>query len=641
VAVALLLPAPRSRPDHAPSPGLYLAMILLVALGMGFVQQLRAPFIPDRFERVLLVAAPALWLLLALGLQRLWHETKLAAALVFLLILALSTTSLLFFYTTPRYAERDYRPLIATVRQNIQRGDSIFAIFPWQVGYFWAYWPADTLPPLIVSPSEAWDDEVRGALDEGLGRGAIWFPEHLALGGLLESASEEYLGQHSHQLLNRWYGAETRLTAWDTPSAAATSLDPPPTPLSWQGGVTLAHASWQMETSRLYFDLEWEGEQHLRPADFTFSLWLTGPAGYRWAQRDVNPLAQPWPPLEASAGPWQNADHIALTLPVGLPPGDYDLWAALLDAHDQPLPLAGPNPAPQAWLGSLTISARPGRIAAIPAQFPAQLTSSSLIFHGHSRSTPPYLPGDDLHLSLFWEATAPLPVDYFVFIQLLDEDKQVVAGLEEPPLSWLPTSHWPTETPIRSQHRLRIPAALPAGRYRMIAGLFVPQAGERVGWEGHDFITLADIQTEERPRDFTPPTPQHPLALTLVGGHRLVGYDLVAGESAGSPVNLTLYWIPAGATQRHYSTFVHLLDDNDEIRSQSDSEPDHGAHPTTSWLAGEVIRDAHTLTLPSSLSSAPYRLEIGLYDPQTGERLPFVDAQGAITADHIVLPLRF
>lgn len=639
--VALLLSKRRSHPLHSSNPSLYLLLVLTISLAIGFIQQLRAPFIPDRFERVLLVAAPALWLLLALGLRKLWLETKVAAVLMFSLLVAANAASLFTFYTTPRYAHRDYRPLIATVQQNIQAGDSIVAIFPWQIGYFWAYWPAATRPPIIASPSEAWGDEVMLLLDERLSKGGVWFPEHLALGGLLESASEDYLGQRSYQLLNRWYGAETRLTAWTKPSQAATVLIPPPTPINWQKDITLSDATLQMEASRLYLELQWQGEQKIQPPDYTFSLWLTGPAGYRWAQRDVNPFAQPWPPLTDSTPPWRNTDRIALTLPVGLPPGDYELWAALLDGQNQPVPLAGPNPAPQAWLGSLSVSPQANRIATIPAQFPAKLISPPLTFHGYSRSDAPYLPGDDIRLSLFWETTAALPADYFIFVQLLDSEGKVVAGLEEPPLRWLPTQRWPLDIPIRSQHHLRIPAELPAGRYQLIAGLFDPQTGERVSWGRHDYISLVEIQTAERPHSFTPPHPQHPLALTLVGGHRLVGYDLVAGESAGSPINLILYWIPAGATKQRYSTFVHLLDGNDTIRAQSDSEPAQGAHPTTSWLAGEVIRDAHTLTLPSTLSKGPYRLEIGLYDPRTGERLPFVDARGEVSSDHIVLPLDY
>ncbi|NOZ48844.1 MAG: phospholipid carrier-dependent glycosyltransferase [Chloroflexi bacterium] len=639
VAAALILSRPKSSPRQTPAPELYLLLVLLIPLSIGFGQQLRAPFIPDRFERVLLIAAPALWLLIALGLAQMWRQAPAAALLIAGLLLGLQGISLWGFYSTPRYAERDYRPIIATVQENVQANDSIFAVFPWQIGYFWAYWPPETRPAIIASPNEAWGPDVARVLDARLAQGGVWFPEHLALGGLLESAAEDYLGQHSYQLMNRWYGTETRLTAWTRPGAAAVDTATLPSPLSWQPGITLTQATVKRDARRIYFDLAWQGSQPLRADELTFSLWLSGPAGYRWAQRDVNPFAQPWPALEASAGPWRNSDRIALTLPGGTPPGEYDVWAALLNAQDQPLVLAGDNPAAQAWLGTLQVPLLSPEGATLPAEYAADVAGTGWHFRGHSRNDAPYLPGDDIRLSLFWQADAVPQVDYFVFAQLLDDRGQVVAGLEEPPLAWLPTSQWPASVPIRSQHRLRIPAALAPGHYRLITGLFDRQTGARVMWGGDDFLPLAEIDIDARPHDFATPHPQNPLDLTLAGGHRLVGYDLVAGESPGSPVNITLYWIPAAATEQRYSSFVHLLDANDELRGQSDTEPAQGRHPSTSWLAGEVIGDAHTLTLPALRPRPPYYLAIGLYDPQTAARLPFVDAAGNILSDHIILPL--
>ncbi len=603
----------------------YLLITLGVALAVGFAQQLQAPFIPERFERLLLIAAPALWLLLALGLHMLWQQVPAAACVTAGLLLFMQGASLWGFYQIPRYADRDYRPLIATVQQNVAEGDSVFTVFPWQIGYFWAYWSADTRPPIVASPGEAWGPEVARALDARLATGAVWFPEHLALGGLLESAAEDYLHTRSYQLLNQWYGAETRLTAWSLPTEAEPALTMSD-PIEWQSGMTLLSAQAQRRDRRLYWDLTWDGVSTTPGQDLTFSLWLTGPAGYRWAQRDVTP--------------WQDAGRIVLNSPVGTPPGEYDVWAAMVDARGKAVPLAGDNPALQAWLGTVQLPVMTPGPAAIPAQFPASVSGNGWHFAGHSQSDGPYLPGDDVQLSLFWQADAPPAVDYFVFVQLLDKDGKVVAGLEEPPLAWLPTSAWPLGTPLRSQHRLRLPADLPAGRYRLIAGLFDRQSGLRVRWEGDDFLLLGYLRSQSSEHDFTIPHPQVPLNLTLVGGHRLVGYDLVAGASEGSPVNLTLYWVAAGATDRRYSSFVHLLDAQDRLRGQTDAEPAHGAHPTTSWLAGEVIRDAHTLNLPVTDPAPPYYLTLGLYDPRTGERLPFVDAQGNIIADHITLPLQ-
>ena len=640
--------------DRLRSPAAYLLAILLAALTVGFIQQMRAPFIPEHFERVLLYAAPALWLLVALGARSLWHESR-AAAMLFLLVLALlQIANLTAFYLTPRYAGRDYRPLIATVQKNLRPGDGVFTIYPWQAGYFLAYLSPQSHPqlvsepgppqaeggeiitPILLSPDEDWTPAVQQSLDDMLHYGGVWLPEHLSLGGGFERKVEGYLDAHSSQLLNEWYGQETRLTGWDAPRGAGRQT-PLVTPQAWGNGVRLEDG-WFAETPyRIFFHLTWAGEQTVNPSDLSYSLWLQGPDGNRWGQRDVTPFAHPWPPLAPDAPtPWRNEDAIALTLPAGAPPGDYDLILALLNPDLTPISTDGPNPAADVWLESVQRAENPP-VTPYP-DHPLSKTGAGIDFLGYDGADALYLPGDDMHITLYWQPRGPLTPAHDVFLQLLDEKGQMVAGMEAPPLSWLPTTDWEA-LPLRTQHSLRIPADLPPGDYRLITGLFEPESGARITWGKQDAITLGEVAIGSRPHDFQPPHPQHPLDLTLQGGHKLAGYDLNARAQPGAPIHLTLYWLPAGPTDSHYSVFIHLIEPDGTILAQDDQEPAAGEHPTTSWLAGETITDAHIFAFPDTASSGPFGLEVGLYDPRTGQRLPFVDNEGNIIADHIVIPL--
>ncbi len=634
------------------SPAVYLAFILLTALIIGFVQQLRAPFIPQRFERVLLFAAPALWLLLSLGVRSLWRESR-AAAVIFLAVLALMQgASLVAFYTTPRYADRDYRPLIHTVSQNLRPGDNIFVIYPWQAGYFLAYLPQDQAPTLVqpddawipdrdeapwlvLSPDPDWTPAVERTLEMLLRFGGVWFPEHLSLGGIFEARVEHYLDENSYYLLNRWYGSETRLTGWDAPRGAA-HLNELVTPQVWENGVRLTEAAYPGYAYRIFFDLTWEGDGAITPEELISSLWLRGPDGQRWAQQDVTPFARPAPSLAPDApAPWRNTDRIAMTLPAGMPPGDYDLMMALLHSDLSPVSTDGPNPAPEVWLQTISLS--PPAVAPHP-DYPAMAQGQGIDFLGYDKGIGPWLTGDDIAVTLFWHPDGPLTPDRNLFLQLLDGGGRMVAGMESPPIPWLPTSAW-SDAPLRTQHKLRVPADLPPGEYRVIAGLFDPQSSERIVWGKKDALELGSVIIAARPHDFTPPSPRHPLDLTLQGGHKLVGYDLVARTEPGAPVNLILYWRPDGPTGSHYSVFVHLIDHDGDILAQDDGEPASGEHPTTSWVAGEIITDAHAFPFPAADAEGPFGLEVGLYDPLTGQRVPFVNADGKIIADHIVLPL--
>ena len=73
--------------------------------------------------------------------------------------------------------------------------------------------------------------------------------------------------------------------------------------------------------------------------------------------------------------------------------------------------------------------------------------------------------------------------------------------------------------------------------------------------------------------------------------------------------------------------------------SRSDlNVPAAGARPTTGWLPGEVIHDTHPLTLAPDASPGRYLLEVGMYDPTSGERTHVLDERGDDTGDHILLP---
>ena len=126
------------------------------------------------------------------------------------------------------------------------------------------------------------------------------------------------------------------------------------------------------------------------------------------------------------------------------------------------------------------------------------------------------------------------------------------------------------------------------------------------------------------------------LPITLGGRAKLLGYDL---EQADRSLRLTLYWQGTAKMEADYQVFVHVLDPASEaIVAQRDAMPGGGAYPTTLWAEGEVVRDEHVL----SLADAPagrYRIALGLYHPQTWERLsPDAEGEAVISDNRILLP---
>jgi len=91
----------------------------------------------------------------------------------------------------------------------------------------------------------------------------------------------------------------------------------------------------------------------------------------------------------------------------------------------------------------------------------------------------------------------------------------------------------------------------------------------------------------------------------------------------GDVVALTLYWQALEPVPHDYTVFIHLLGEHDRVIAQRDAPPGLGARPTSQWRPGQVLADPHLLVLPETAYAPDQAVwEVGLYDAQTGHRLP-------------------
>ncbi|GEM_PF-1955680 len=116
------------------------------------------------------------------------------------------------------------------------------------------------------------------------------------------------------------------------------------------------------------------------------------------------------------------------------------------------------------------------------------------------------------------------------------------------------------------------------------------------------------------------PAVRAPIQHDVVPGLSLVSVTTPAPGEPGGALAVHLRWSTETGHLARYTVFVHLLDTDGKLQAQSDAEPDSGQFPTSSWLAGELVDDVHTLRLPSALAPGSYTLLIGLYPTgQPGE----------------------
>lgn len=132
---------------------------------------------------------------------------------------------------------------------------------------------------------------------------------------------------------------------------------------------------------------------------------------------------------------------------------------------------------------------------------------------------------------------------------------------------------------------------------------------------------------------------QHPLKINLDDRFWLLGYDLDnATPHPGDTVRVVLYWQAQRPADTNYRSFVHL-DAPTDRRTWSLSDNFHPGDstaqidiPTSTWDIDHYIRDEHFLTIPPGAPPVRFDLRAGLYNPQTGQRLPAAgSADGATT----------
>lgn len=116
--------------------------------------------------------------------------------------------------------------------------------------------------------------------------------------------------------------------------------------------------------------------------------------------------------------------------------------------------------------------------------------------------------------------------------------------------------------------------------------------------------------------------PDYPHNLLLGEALELVGYDQEPhSPRPGEELRVTLYWRPRRALEGVYSTYLHLVNKEGQAIAQSDHQPGGVYYPTSLWKEGEIIRDEHTLTIPSTTPLGSYRLLAGVYESDSQEAL--------------------
>jgi len=394
---------------------------------------------------------------------------------------------------------------------------------------------------------------------------------------------------------------------------------------------------------QLGITLRWETTAEMQEG-YALSLRLVDEQGRLWGQIDEWLLNQSGLPTSAWKIGETNEARSLLPAPPGVPPGRYLVKATVYQTDtldkvailDEGRKLTGM----EHTLGmiSITSPAVPPTLEelAIPHDLRHDFDGQMELL-GYDLSTAEAKAGEVVRVIVFWRAVGTMESDYRLHLQVQDNEENVWAEGEFPLANeGYPTNRWNEGEVIKGQYDLVIDATAPTGEFSLLVNLLDESGGLLVEKEG---IKLASLSVVAPERLFTVPTDiQHPLRANLADKVALLGYDLdTTTAKPDGALHLTLYWQALARMETSYTVFVHLLDDQNRTWGQRDNLPVKGAHPTTSWLPSEVVRDDYEIVVHATAPTGEYQIEVGMYDLGTMLRLPIFDRAGKRLPDDRIL----
>jgi len=261
---------------------------------------------------------------------------------------------------------------------------------------------------------------------------------------------------------------------------------------------------------------------------------------------------------------------------------------------------------------------------------------------GYDVETTTAFPGELIHLTLYWQAVAPLDKDYSVFVHLLDENDVIIGQMDTyPGLGSLPFSQWRPGELVADIYPIPLsPTAYAPSRAQWEVGIYDHASGVRLkvlspkGEPMGDNVRFGEVKILPRPGSPFP----NPVRINFEDKIALVGYEMDRRAARpGQTIHLTLYWEALSEMDENYTVFTHVLGEEDRIWAQEDSWPQDGNSPTSTWKRGQVIEDHYELTLHPETPMGVYELEIGWYLAETGQRLRVLGKGGFVQGDRVLL----
>ncbi len=234
-------------------------------------------------------------------------------------------------------------------------------------------------------------------------------------------------------------------------------------------------------------------------------------------------------------------------------------------------------------------------------------------------------PGDVMTVRLYWKRGSqepPLGLRAAVHVTALDGQEDW-GGTESLGFAALPPDRWDTTSYVLDEYRFKLHAdALPyLGELRVT--LFSSESSTP-----DETIKIAPIRVIGDRRIFADN------ALTIKGavfGDQVTLLGAGLRQANNGQMCIDLRWQARHDSLPDDTVMLHLLDASGTTIAVADAPPLESLYPTSNWLSGQILDDSHCFTTEAST------LALGLYDSNSGVRLPIVTADSGHVVDNSLL----
>ncbi len=630
----------------------FLAIYFVLPLILGYITAF--PTNRPLWAKYFSVASPAYYLLLGAGLTALWHWRKWLLWGSAAVICGAFAVSLRNYYFVPEYARTDYRPYIAYL-ESFSTPDDALLINPWtHFPVFWYYWQRHADNALTVYYPDEWTNWEQELESIAARHSGVWVVKNLPNDFDPEAQIQTWLARRGYLTIAEWQSnmimryysfAPLNVVPKREDFAKVKFIED-----NW-GQLSLLDYEIAVKTHKyrqiVHLDLLWRARVDVEEPYVIFAHLLDA-QGRRWGEFNSPPVGGFAPTTE-----WRKddrvLDHLGLLALPGTPPGAYrvavgvynmrsgarlttpDGDSVVLDTITLPASEISPSPAALFVADKLSPELRERTFST--AEDGGLTIAPALRLWGYQFARGEVKPGETLPVTLFWYAAGEITENYKIELQLVDRAGAIwTADRATPGISDYPTARWTVGAVVRDQRELVIPAAAPAAEMSLWVSVrdFAP-------------IEIGTVQLHDRSRNYRVPQIAHPQTAKLGDYMQFLGYDLTHPAAAPfvierrDTIRLTLHWKCLQQMSTSYTVFAHLIDAENQVWGQMDSVPGRGTLPTTGWRKGEIVSDEYEIFITKDVPLGTYRIEIGMYDAETWERLPVLDDAGNVQGDRVIL----